>query len=85
MNFERNINITFTERAAAVLQGRRFQATPNHQFLLKISIGDLLRLDGCQATFVVFARIWTVSEASETLQVILDLLPADAPALAVVV
>jgi hypothetical protein len=81
--FNRNIRITFTPGARAVLAMPSFQVTQYHQCALLCARGDLMQFPGCEAYFVVLSRKWTVSAASESLDVILDLSPDAAPVRAV--
>jgi hypothetical protein len=84
-NAEINLSITYTERAAAVLQGARPVVTPElRSTLLSIQQWDLVRIHPCTTPLLVFSRQWSIEEHSIGLQLLLDLLPDDQPVLTVV-
>ena len=79
MEFNRDLRIMFTPEARAVLLQPNLTLTPHHQCCQLCVPGDLMQFPGCEAYFVVQSRKWIVSEASESLVVILVLLPDASP------
>ena len=72
--------VTFTTAAEALLapsMSSEWLSQNSLRFAETCVLRDLVRLPPCRVTFQVVSRIWTITDAGEKLQVVLDLAPGE--------
>lgn len=79
MNFNVNTNITLMPRAHAVARVPRFHDSLPRRFGTSCALGDVVQIEGSSVKLVVAARLWTLGQTHETLEVMLDLVEDPAP------
>jgi hypothetical protein len=73
MEFRRNVKVTFTPEARALLGSiPTWNNSSPYAFPVSCCRGDAVRVPGCDAAFIVIGREWTLEDGSETIEVILD-------------